>query len=144
MRRTAKDPGVGPSAAVVMAAADTHRVFHVAGDALVSATAAPGTSSRRPRLKDPPRERWPASEDAVTVPVDVLPAAIRAGVRTLWEYHDLGYPLRRCDVGVGLGSHDLNVATFTAELFHRGMQPAVLRSAHLDGLAAGQGARPGG
>ncbi len=47
-------------------------------------------------------------------------------VRALWNYHHMGHELRPCDVGVGLGSHDLGVATFTAELFHRGMFPRIV------------------
>lgn len=51
----------------------------------------------------------------------VIADPIRADVQTLWDYHDLGHPLRPCDVGVGLGGHDLGVATYTAELYHRGL-----------------------
>lgn len=49
-----------------------------------------------------------------------------ADVRTLWDYHDPGHELSRCDVGVGLGSHDLGVATHTAELFHAGWFPRIV------------------
>jgi uncharacterized SAM-binding protein YcdF (DUF218 family) len=50
-----------------------------------------------------------------------LPEPLRADVQTLWEYHDMGHALRPSDVGVGLGSHDLGVASYTAELYHRGL-----------------------
>jgi uncharacterized SAM-binding protein YcdF (DUF218 family) len=33
---------------------------------------------------------------------------------------------RKTDVGIGLGSHDLGVATCAAELYHRGMFPRIL------------------
>ncbi|WP_295145898.1 YdcF family protein [Saccharopolyspora sp.] len=56
----------------------------------------------------------------------VLPPELRDDVRTLWDYHDLGHELRRCDVGVGLGGHDLGVATHTAELFHAGWFPRIV------------------
>lgn len=46
----------------------------------------------------------------------------------LWEYHDLRHEVRPTDVGVGLGSHDLGVATRMAELFHRGLFPVVVFS----------------
>ncbi|MEV7552350.1 YdcF family protein [Amycolatopsis sp. NPDC089917] len=55
-----------------------------------------------------------------------LPGDLRADVRTLWDYHDLRHELRPADVGIGLGSHDLGVATHTAELFHAGMFPLVV------------------
>jgi uncharacterized SAM-binding protein YcdF (DUF218 family) len=44
----------------------------------------------------------------------------------LWEFHRLGHELRRCDAAVGLGSHDLGVATYTAELYHRSLFPVVV------------------
>ncbi|MFF5990899.1 YdcF family protein [Prauserella flavalba] len=56
----------------------------------------------------------------------MLPDSLRADVRTLWDYHDLGHELRPSDVGIGLGSHDLGVATHTARLFHQGLFPLVV------------------
>ncbi|RFU39757.1 YdcF family protein [Actinomadura logoneensis] len=55
-----------------------------------------------------------------------LPSVLRKDVETLWAYNDMGHTVRPCDVGVGLGSHDLGVATYTAELYHRGMFPLVV------------------
>ncbi|MCX2734154.1 YdcF family protein [Saccharopolyspora sp. NFXS83] len=55
-----------------------------------------------------------------------VPAESAADVRTLWDYHDLRHEPRRCDVGVGLGSHDLGVATRTAELYHQGWFPRIV------------------
>jgi uncharacterized SAM-binding protein YcdF (DUF218 family) len=55
-----------------------------------------------------------------------LPDAFRADVHILWDYHNLQHTVRRCDVGIGLGSHDLGVATFAAELFHQGMFPFIV------------------
>lgn len=55
-----------------------------------------------------------------------LPHDVRADVETLWAYHDMGHELRRCDVGIGLGSHDVGVAIHTAELYHRGMFPRIV------------------
>ncbi|KFU75202.1 DUF218 domain-containing protein [Amycolatopsis lurida] len=57
-----------------------------------------------------------------------LPDDLRADVQTLWDYHDMHHELRPADVGIGLGSHDLGVATFTAELFHAGMFPLIVFS----------------
>ncbi|MFD6068766.1 YdcF family protein [Amycolatopsis lurida] len=55
-----------------------------------------------------------------------LPDDLRADVQTLWDYHDMRHELRPADVGIGLGSHDLGVATYAAELFHAGMFPLVV------------------
>lgn len=56
----------------------------------------------------------------------VIPDDIRADVEVLWNYHTLHHERRPCDVGIGLGSHDLGVAIFTAELFHEEMFPLVV------------------
>jgi uncharacterized SAM-binding protein YcdF (DUF218 family) len=50
----------------------------------------------------------------------------RSDALLLWEYHRLGHELHSCDAAVGLGSHDLGVATYAAELFHRGLFPVVV------------------
>ncbi|AOS65565.1 YdcF family protein [Actinoalloteichus hymeniacidonis] len=50
-----------------------------------------------------------------------VPHAVRADVETLWAYHDMHHELRRVDVCIGLGSHDLGVATYAAELYHQGL-----------------------
>ncbi|MGQ0841537.1 YdcF family protein [Actinokineospora sp.] len=50
-----------------------------------------------------------------------LHAILRADVETLWAYHDMGHQPRRCDVGIGLGSHDLGVAIHTAQRYQQGM-----------------------
>jgi len=55
-----------------------------------------------------------------------LADSLRDQVRTLWDYHNMGHELRPSEVGVGLGSHDLGVATYTAELFHAGLFPLVV------------------
>jgi uncharacterized SAM-binding protein YcdF (DUF218 family) len=61
------------------------------------------------------------------MPTDLtLPAELRCDVEILWDYHDMHHELRRCDVGVGLGSHDLSVATCAADLYHRGLFPVIV------------------
>ena len=57
---------------------------------------------------------------------DIIPAAIRDDVATLWDYHHLGHELRPTEVGIGLGSHDIGVAVRTAELYHEGMFPLIV------------------
>jgi hypothetical protein len=37
-------------------------------------------------------------------------------------------PLRPCSAGIGLGSHDLGVATFAADLYHAGLFPVLVFS----------------
>jgi uncharacterized SAM-binding protein YcdF (DUF218 family) len=39
--------------------------------------------------------------------------------QTIWDYHHMHHELQACDAAVGLGSHDLGVATFAAELYQR-------------------------
>lgn len=60
------------------------------------------------------------------MPTTVLADELRADVQTLWAYHDMGHQPRRCDVGIGLGSHDLGVATYTAELYHQRLFPRIV------------------
>ena len=50
-----------------------------------------------------------------------LPAAIRADVQVLWNFNDVHHEIRPSDIGIGLGSHDPNVAVHAAELYQRGI-----------------------
>jgi hypothetical protein len=56
----------------------------------------------------------------------IRPPQLRHAVEVLWEYHNLRHELRGCDVGVGLGSHDVSVATCASELYHQGLFPLVV------------------
>jgi uncharacterized SAM-binding protein YcdF (DUF218 family) len=47
---------------------------------------------------------------------------------SIWQYHQMGHELRPVDAAIGLGSHDLGVATFAAELYHAGLFPVVVFS----------------
>jgi uncharacterized SAM-binding protein YcdF (DUF218 family) len=60
------------------------------------------------------------------MPTTVLTDDLRVNVQILWAYHDMAHELRRCDVGIGLGSHDLGVATYAAELYHQGLFPRIV------------------
>lgn len=62
------------------------------------------------------------------MPAMRLPHAIRDDVKTLWVYHDMRHDARRCDVGIGLGSHDLGVAIVAVDLFQQGMFPRLIFS----------------
>lgn len=55
-----------------------------------------------------------------------VPEEHRIDVQRLWTYHDLHHELRRCDVGVGLGSHDLGVAEHIVELYGGGWFPLIV------------------
>lgn len=58
--------------------------------------------------------------------INQIPAELRTDVQTLWDFHDLRHELRPVDVGIGLGGHDLGVATHAAELYHRAMFPRLV------------------
>jgi uncharacterized SAM-binding protein YcdF (DUF218 family) len=60
------------------------------------------------------------------MPTTDLAQDLRADVETLWAYHNMRHELRRCDVGIGLGSHDLGVAIHAAELYHQGLFPRIV------------------
>lgn len=49
-----------------------------------------------------------------------------ADAKTLWDFHHLNHEPSPTDVGIGLGSHDLGVATHTANLYHQGMFPFIV------------------
>ena len=44
----------------------------------------------------------------------------------LWEYQQMHHTLRQCSVGIGLGSHDLGVATYATKLYEAGLFPLLL------------------
>ncbi|MBC3988197.1 YdcF family protein [Streptomyces sp. AC563] len=44
----------------------------------------------------------------------------------IWDYHQMQHVLRPVDVAIGLGSHDLGVATYSAELFRAGLFPTLV------------------
>lgn len=52
-----------------------------------------------------------------------------ADAKLIWDYHQLGHQLRPCSAGIGLGSHDLGVATLSAGLYRAGLFPVLVFSA---------------
>ncbi|MET8384295.1 YdcF family protein [Streptosporangium canum] len=56
----------------------------------------------------------------------LVPNVLRADVETLWNYHDMHHVVRPADVGIGLGSHDLGVATYAADLYLQGFFPLIV------------------
>ncbi|MGW6445162.1 YdcF family protein [Lentzea sp. NPDC055074] len=51
---------------------------------------------------------------------------VRDDVLTLWNYHDMRHEVRRTDIGIGLGSHDIGVALRAVALYHAGFVPRLL------------------
>jgi uncharacterized SAM-binding protein YcdF (DUF218 family) len=51
-----------------------------------------------------------------------------ADAKLIWDYHQLGHQLRACSAGIGLGSHDLGVATLAADLYLAGLFPMLVFS----------------
>ncbi|PKW14988.1 YdcF family protein [Saccharopolyspora spinosa] len=62
----------------------------------------------------------------MNAPTVGIPENVRADVERLWNYHDLHHELRACDVGVGLGSHDLGVADHIVDLYQAGNFPLIV------------------
>ncbi|MFE6780292.1 YdcF family protein [Streptomyces sp. NPDC057702] len=51
----------------------------------------------------------------------------RRRARLIWDYHRMGHDASRpVDVAIGLGSHDLGVASRSAELYHAGLFPTLV------------------
>ncbi|WP_405907720.1 YdcF family protein [Streptomyces sp. NBC_00828] len=46
----------------------------------------------------------------------------------IWDYHQMGHEPRHCSAAIGLGSHDLGVATAAADLYREGLFPVVVFS----------------
>jgi uncharacterized SAM-binding protein YcdF (DUF218 family) len=46
--------------------------------------------------------------------------------QAIWDYHQMHHPARPCSAGIGLGSHDLGVATLAADLYHAGLFPVLV------------------
>ncbi|MER8262804.1 YdcF family protein [Streptomyces griseus] len=46
--------------------------------------------------------------------------------KAIWDYHQMHHQAHPADVAIGLGSHDLGVATRAAELYHAGLFPTLV------------------
>ncbi|MFI2233567.1 YdcF family protein [Nocardia testacea] len=60
------------------------------------------------------------------MPTATLPEELRADVETLWDFNHMDHEVRPVDLGIGLGSHDLGVATHTANLYNAGIFPRIV------------------
>ncbi|WP_280440601.1 YdcF family protein [Nocardia brasiliensis] len=56
----------------------------------------------------------------------VLPEELRPEVEILWDYNQMHHEIRPVDVGIGLGGHDIGVADYIADLYHRNMFPLIV------------------
>lgn len=52
--------------------------------------------------------------------------AQRTDAELIWEYHQMHHRLQPCSAAIGLGSHDLGVASFAAELYRAGLFPVLV------------------
>jgi hypothetical protein len=59
---------------------------------------------------------------------DTVTEQHRADARFIWDYHQMDHQLRPCSAGIGLGSHDLGVATLAADLYRAGLFPVLVFS----------------
>jgi uncharacterized SAM-binding protein YcdF (DUF218 family) len=57
----------------------------------------------------------------VTKTHDAVTDAQRADAEAIWDYHQMHLQPKSCSAAIGLGSHDLGVATFAAELYRTGL-----------------------
>jgi hypothetical protein len=55
-----------------------------------------------------------------------IPEELRGDVETLWDYHNMHHELRKVDVGIGLGSHDIGVAIHATDLYNRAYFPTLV------------------
>ncbi|MEV5509818.1 YdcF family protein [Streptomyces orinoci] len=52
----------------------------------------------------------------------------RQHAKLIWDYHQMDRELRPADAAIGLGSHDLGVPAFCAELYRAGLFPTLVFS----------------
>lgn len=50
----------------------------------------------------------------------------RQQAKLIWDYHQMHHDLRPVDAAIGLGSHDLGVPAFCAQLYRSGLFPALV------------------
>jgi uncharacterized SAM-binding protein YcdF (DUF218 family) len=62
------------------------------------------------------------------LPIDGISEVDLTAARRIWEYHHLHHELRPTSVAIGLGSHDIGVATLAAELYFEGLFPVLVFS----------------
>lgn len=54
--------------------------------------------------------------------------------KILWDFNDMHTPLKKSDLIIGMGSHDIRVATYCAELYNKGYAPRILFAGNIGRL----------
>ena len=65
------------------------------------------------------------------------PKSIRSSARVLWDYMHMHQALRKCDVAIAMGSHDMRVAEYAAQLVLDGWAPILVCSGGFGRLTKG-------
>jgi uncharacterized SAM-binding protein YcdF (DUF218 family) len=76
--------------------------------------------------------------DLVTSEHPVISDSDWADAQVIWNYHQMHHQPRRCSAGIGLGSHDLGVATFAARLYQASLFPVLVFSGANSATTAGR------
>lgn len=63
--------------------------------------------------------------------------SVESAARLIWDYHHMNHPLQKSDCIFALGSHDLRVAEWAAELWLKGWAPLLLLSGGLGNFTQG-------
>ena len=66
-----------------------------------------------------------------------IPAHILSSAKILWKYLQINHPLRKSDVVIAMGSHDLRVAAYAAQLVLEGWAPLLICSGGFGRLTNG-------
>jgi uncharacterized SAM-binding protein YcdF (DUF218 family) len=62
--------------------------------------------------------------------------------KILWDFNDMHTPLKKSDLIIGMGSHDIRIATYCAELYKKGYAPQILFAGNVGRLTREKFARP--
>jgi uncharacterized SAM-binding protein YcdF (DUF218 family) len=69
--------------------------------------------------------------------VKQIPAYILSSAKILWKYLQMNQPLRKSDIVIAMGSHDLRVASYAAQLVLEGWAPLLICSGGFGRLTSG-------
>src|SRR5262245_33953948 len=67
---------------------------------------------------------------------------IDALAQKIWDYHHLNHRLEKCDIILALGSNDLRVAEYAADLFLQGWAPKLILSGNAGALTRERFSKP--
>jgi len=66
-----------------------------------------------------------------------VPAHILSSAKILWKYLQMNQPLKKSDIVIAMGSHDLRVAAYAAQLVLEGWAPLLICSGGFGRLTSG-------